>query len=55
MNGLPVKSTIVNGKRRIIITRSASGVSKVKEAILVVMGPGWEFPEDTQKEQRKDA
>lgn len=38
------KRTVINdGKRRIIITARASGVDKVKDAVLVVMGPGWEY------------
>lgn len=54
MPGLLEKETIMNGKRKMIIIRSASGEDKIKDAILLVMGPGWEFPEDTQKEQKKD-
>lgn len=43
MKGLPIKETIVNGKKRIIIERSASGEDKVKDAILRVMGDEYEF------------
>lgn len=40
---MQIKTEIVDGKKRIIITRSVSGVDKVKEAMLAVMGPGYEF------------
>ncbi|MBU3208581.1 hypothetical protein KPL28_02890 [Clostridium algidicarnis] len=38
-----IKTEIINGKKRIIITNKASGVDKTKEAVLSVMGPGWEY------------
>lgn len=37
------RTEIVKGKTKIIITRKASGVDKVKEAVCMVMGPGWEY------------
>lgn len=46
------KTTLVNGKKRVIITRSASGVDKTKEAVLLVM-KGYEYPNDEVKEKSK--
>ncbi len=46
---MEIKTEITNGKKRIIITNKASGVDKTKEAVLLVMGPGWEY-----KDQKKD-
>ena len=43
------RSEIVNGKKRIIITRSVSGVDKAKDAVLRVMGSGYEY-EKKEKE-----
>lgn len=40
------KSEIVDGKRRMIITRSISGVDKTKEAVARVMGKDWEYKEE---------
>lgn len=43
---IQIKSEIVYGGKRIFITRSASGVDKTREAVLKVMGPGWEYAEN---------
>lgn len=50
---MQVRTEKVCGKKRIIIIRRATGEDKVKEAILAVMGPGWEFGEDTKQEENK--
>lgn len=42
---MQMRSEIVNGKRRIIITRSASGVDKGKEVVQSVFGPNFYIPE----------
>lgn len=42
---MEIKTEIVNRKKKIIITRAASGEDKVREAILLVMGKGWEYKE----------
>lgn len=43
---MKIKTELVNGKKRLIITKEASGVDKTKEAVLKVMGPGWSYKED---------
>jgi hypothetical protein len=43
------KTKIVDGKKRVIITRGVSGVDKTKEAVLLVM-KGYEYSKD-----KKDA
>ncbi len=50
---MKAKSEIINGKRRIIITRSCSGVDKTREAVLMVMGPGYEYDNKDEKSQKK--
>lgn len=40
---LKAKSEIINGRKRIIFSRQASGVDKTKEAVLKVMGGEWEY------------
>ena len=45
---MQVRTELICGKRRVIITREASGVDKGKEAVIRVMGPGWKF-EDSKK------
>lgn len=42
--------TIGEGKRRIIFINTSSGVDKLKEATLAIMGEGWEIDE---KKERK--
>lgn len=37
------RSEVVNGKKRIIFVRVATGVDKTREAVLKAMGPGWEY------------
>lgn len=46
---LEKRSEIIDGKKKIIITREASGVDKTKEAVLRVMGPGWRYKDDEDK------
>lgn len=44
---------IVDGKRRVVFTRRASGVDKMKEAVLLVMGPGYKFKDEEEQEVNK--
>lgn len=48
---MQARSEIIDGKKRIIIIRKSSGVDKTKEAVLKVMGPGWEY-DDTDKDTK---
>jgi hypothetical protein len=45
---MQLRTEIVNGKRRIIIIREASGVDKLKDAIEHIM-PEYEFSKEKQK------
>jgi hypothetical protein len=50
---MQLKTEIIKGKRRVIITRKAAGTENndaIKKAILVVMGPGYRFNEEKVKE-----
>lgn len=40
------KVIIVNGKTKMIIRKTCSGVDKTKEAVLRVMGPEWEYKDE---------
>lgn len=46
-------SEIVQGKKKIIIHRHASGESKVIEAMQVILGPGWHYVGDQEEEINK--
>lgn len=56
---MQLRTEIVKGKRRIIITRTTSGVKNndaIKNAILAVMGPGYRFNEEkVQKLEKEEA
>lgn len=43
---MTVKTEIIAGKKRIIFKRTVSGTDKTKEAVLKVMGPGWEYEDE---------
>lgn len=45
------KEEIIYGKKKIIITRSASGVDKGREVVLAVFGPNFYIPERQDVEQ----
>jgi hypothetical protein len=47
------RKEIVNGKNRMIITISASGVDKVKDAVKYIMGPGYEYIDDKKDNKAK--
>lgn len=40
---LPVREEILDGKKRIIFIRKASGIDKRREAALRVLGEGWTY------------
>lgn len=46
---MKVKSEIIDGKKRITIIKVSSGTDKTKEAVLSVMGPGYEYKEEKFK------
>ncbi len=48
-----IKQVCTDGKRRIIIRRSTSGVDKIKDAILAVMGPSYTFDDDNIKKRKE--
>ncbi|KIE47127.1 hypothetical protein U732_1090 [Clostridium argentinense CDC 2741] len=48
---MQVKTEIINGRRRLIITKGVSGVDKTKEAVLAVMGSEWEYEDDLEEEK----
>lgn len=50
---MKIRDVVVQGKKRIIFNLKASGEDKVKDAMLVVMGPGWYF-EDDEKDGEND-
>jgi hypothetical protein len=43
---MQIRTEIVNGKRKVIITRSASGIDRTREAVLSVMGKGYKYKTD---------
>jgi len=45
MKHLPVREEIIDGKKRIIFIREATGIDKRKEAALRVFGEGWIYDE----------
>lgn len=47
---MTIRTEITNGKKKMIITRKASGVDKSKEAVLKVMGDGFEFASSIEKQ-----
>ncbi|KYH35873.1 hypothetical protein CLTEP_02660 [Clostridium tepidiprofundi DSM 19306] len=48
---MQVRTEIINGKRRICITKSASGEDKAREAVLKVMGNDeYEYKEEVKHE-----
>lgn len=51
MDRIILEKVIVNGKKRIVMTKNISGVDKSKEAVLRVMGSGWEFEETNKKKE----
>jgi hypothetical protein len=50
---MEIKTILVKGKKRIIITRSVSGVDRTREAVLLVMGPGYEYIDDKKENKTK--
>lgn len=47
-----MREEIVNGKRRIIITRIATGEDRTREAALVVMGNEYEYINSIKEEKQ---
>lgn len=43
------RTELVDGKKRIVITRAVSGVDKTKEAVLAVMGKNYEYKESCKE------
>ncbi|MEW9093985.1 MAG: hypothetical protein AB2417_02785 [Clostridiaceae bacterium] len=43
---MQIRTELIDGKKRIIVTKEASGIDKTKEAVLKVMGPGWEYKKE---------
>lgn len=46
---MQIRSEIIDGKKRIVITRTTSGVDNTKEAVLKIMGKGWEYKDQNNK------
>lgn len=46
---MQIRSEIIDGKKRIVITRTTSGVDNTKEAVLKIMGKGWEYKGQNNK------
>lgn len=45
---MKIKYEILEGKKRMIIIRYASGIDKAKEAVLKVMGNEYEYMDSTK-------
>lgn len=43
-----VKIITVNGKTKMIVKKTCSGVDKTKEAVLKVMGPEWMYEDEPE-------
>lgn len=48
---MQIRKELVDGKKRIIVIKEASGVDKTKEAVLRVMGPGWKYKDGFLEEE----
>lgn len=40
---MQIKTQIVDGKKRIIVIKTASGISMENEIVLKIMGTGWTY------------
>jgi hypothetical protein len=47
------RKEIVNGKKRMVIISSASGVNKVKDAVKYIMDPGYEYIDEAKDNTTK--
>lgn len=48
------RTVMMNGRKKIVLIVTTTGVDKRREAFKIFMGPGWEYPDEKEAENRVD-